>query len=78
MLKTFNIKFPIAGVLYFDNVTAENKAAAISKCYGLVTEATNQDLDPIQEFNGEWDMYEHIAQGSIVYAPLSHVSVEEC
>ena len=77
MDKFFNIEFPFAGVLKFSDVSAENREAAISKCFAMVTEAINDDKDPIQEFDGEWEMYEKLSQGNVVYAPLSQVSVSE-
>ena len=77
MVKNYNVEIPIAGSLHFEDVSAENKEAAISKCFAMLSEAINNDLDPFEEFEGDWEMMEHITQGNVCYAPCAHVTAQE-
>ena len=72
-MKKFNITFPIAGVLHFNSVPAEDEQEAIEKCYELVA-ASN---DPISDFDGEWEMYESLGDGMCTHVYQNEVDVQE-
>ena len=72
-MKKYDVDFPIAGVLHFCNVEAESIEDAVAKCYKLVDKSKN----PIVDFEGEWEMYEKIAEGNILCVNDSRVDVRE-
>ena len=69
----FNITFPIAGALHFQDVEAENERDAIEKCY----EAVAASNDPMSDFDGEWEMYESLGEGMCTHVYPNEVDVQE-
>lgn len=68
MMKDFYVQLPMAGIISFD-VEAETEEEAIEK-------ALCSDKLKIENID-EWDVFEHICEGNVCYAPLLDVIAYE-
>jgi len=66
-MKTYYVKVPLAGIISF-SIEAESEKEAINKALKSdITVDINGENHPEIE---EWDLYEKIVEGNVVYAPL--------
>ena len=66
-MNKYNVFVPIAGYVQIE-VEAENEKDTIDKAFEQGCSA--EDIS-------EFDMFEHIAQGNVLHAPMNSIEVEE-
>jgi len=64
-MKTYGITIPIAGMAYIQIETNSEKEA-IEKAFNDIT---NENIE-------EWECFEHISQGNVLYAPYNDITVD--
>lgn len=69
----FYIAFPIAGALFFDGVEAVDEKDAIEKCIEMCAASS----DPLDDFMGDWYLYEKICEENVANVYYNHVYVQE-
>ena len=63
-MPTYEVTIPIAGSITFQ---IEAKSREVAKATAFATDSEQGDL--------EWEMYEHIASGHVLHAPINNVIV---
>lgn len=73
-MKNYYVRVPLAGVIGF-SVEAESEKEAIEKAMStdIAVDLTGENGAEIEE----WDLYNKIVEGNVVYAPLWRVEAEE-
>lgn len=63
----FNVTLPVAGYAVIE-VEADDEASAITAAF---------EADVTKEHIEEWDIFKHISQGNVLYAPVNRPSAEQ-
>jgi hypothetical protein len=68
-MKTWTVLLPIAGTLSISGIEAETEEEAIEKAFEIPYDEKAHDL--------EWEQFEHLTQGNVLYPSTNDASAEE-